>query len=146
MDRPKYGRAHCARGMFYFDPNHGLFCPGSLSHFSKVLVQSSQHSSADPGDLMANTAGILGYGVPMNGLRNESLLDLVREQPNFDMIQSICIEDGRPSRYLTDLSIRFALCGKRLRDRVYHFYETNPSPDIIVSFQGFPLLCSIPRL
>lgn len=104
-------------------------------------MQSSQHSAADPVDLMAHTVGMLGYGVPTYGLRNESLLNLVREQPNFDMIHSICIEGDKPSCYLTDLSIRFDLCSKRLRDRVYHFYETNPSPDIIVGF-SYHLLAS----
>lgn len=93
---------------------------------------------------MAHTIGFLGYGVPTNGLRNESLLNLVREQPNFGMIKSICIEDDKPSRYLVDLSNRFALCSKSICDRVYHFYETNPSPDIIVSGSScnlLPLFC-----
>ncbi|ETS79227.1 hypothetical protein PFICI_09080 [Pestalotiopsis fici W106-1] len=96
----------------------------------EVLVQAHKHRShGSSGNLSDQTIGFLGYGVPMNGLRNESLLNAVRKQPNFEMIRSICLDEGdRPSRYLEDLATRFALCNERLS--VHHFYETNPSPDI----------------
>lgn len=95
----------------------------------EVLVQALQHrSQRNSGNLSDQTIGFLGYGVPINGLRNESLLNAVKKQPNFELIRSICLEGNRPSRYLKDLATRFALCNERIS--VHHFYETNPSPDI----------------
>lgn len=104
----------------------------------EVLIQSQKHHSTDTGNLLVHSAGFLGYGVPMSGLRSESLLNLVREQPNFEMVKSICITDNRPSQYLIDLTSRFALCSQKLQVR--YFYETNPSPDLHVSCPGFPPL------
>lgn len=67
----------------------------------------------------------------MKGLQNESLLNAVKKQPNFELIRSICLEGDRPSHYLEDLANRFALCKERLS--IYQFYETNPSQDVWVS-------------
>ncbi|KAI0469768.1 hypothetical protein GGR56DRAFT_668423 [Xylariaceae sp. FL0804] len=94
----------------------------------EVLIQSAHHRN--PGDvssLLERSKGFLGYGVPMNGLRNDSLLNFVKGQPNFEMIKSICLEDGRPSPYLKGLADRFDLCSKGLE--VHHFCETNLSAD-----------------
>ncbi|KAI1106793.1 hypothetical protein F4804DRAFT_299830 [Jackrogersella minutella] len=94
------------------------------------LSRSRQHRSFGlPTKLLTCSIGFLGYGIPINGLKNESLLDVVEGQPNFDMIKSICIEDSRPSRYLNDLASRFSLCKERLS--VHYFYEANPSSDLV---------------
>jgi hypothetical protein len=99
----------------------------------KLLVQANRYKSPNSsGTLSSRTIGFLGYGVPINGLKNETLLNAVKSQPNFEMIRSICLDaDGRPSRYLVDLANRFALCNERMT--IHHFYETNPSSDIWVS-------------
>ncbi|OTA54878.1 hypothetical protein K449DRAFT_190401 [Hypoxylon sp. EC38] len=96
----------------------------------EVLSQSRQHRSFNlPGNLLTCSLGFLGYGVPTNGLKNDSLLEVVRGQPNFEMIKSICIEDNRASHYLNDLAKRFPLCEDSLS--IYYFYETNPSDDLL---------------
>ncbi|KAI1388245.1 uncharacterized protein F4822DRAFT_239729 [Hypoxylon trugodes] len=95
----------------------------------KVLTQSHQQKPPTTGNLWHCSRGFLGYGVPINGLKNETLLNIAQGQPNFEMIKSICIENGRPSRYLNDLAHRFALCSDKME--VYYFHETNPSADLV---------------
>ncbi|KAI2473479.1 hypothetical protein F4781DRAFT_419537 [Annulohypoxylon bovei var. microspora] len=98
----------------------------------QILSQEREQKSFPRScNLLSSSIGFLGYGVPMNGLKNESLLNLVRGQHNFEMIQSICIENNRPTKYLHNLATRFSLCQDMLS--VYYFHETNPSDDRIDS-------------
>ncbi|RYP03342.1 hypothetical protein DL765_010533 [Monosporascus sp. GIB2] len=107
-------------------------CKNFITNFrklTKALIQSHQYKSDGfPVNLLAQTIGFLGYGVPKKGLKNDSLLNAVREQPNFQMIKSICLENDKPSRYLEELANRFALCNENIN--AHYFYETNPSPDL----------------
>lgn len=88
--------------------------------------------------LLALSQGLIGYGVPVDGLKNKSLLEAVRDQGNLGMVESISLkEDGTPSDYLRDLAKRFALCSAQLE--ICYFYETKQSVDKRVSYSLYPV-------
>lgn len=81
-------------------------------------------------NLLDNSKGLLGYGVPMSGLRNDSLLKAVEGHSNHQMIKSISLNGNKPSDYLIELAERFKECSTELpRSRIYYFYETKTSID-----------------
>ncbi|KAK8133347.1 hypothetical protein PG984_005359 [Apiospora sp. TS-2023a] len=98
-----------------------------------VLSHDRRHTSPES-NLLPYSIGFIGYGVPLNGMRNESLLKLVRNHPNYDMIRHICIESGHASPYLRSLASRFRLCNQDVD--TYYFFETELSADIIVRNTG----------
>ncbi|KAA8571420.1 hypothetical protein EYC84_001423 [Monilinia fructicola] len=59
--------------------------------------------------------GLVGFGIPIAGLNNPSLIEAVKSQPNKVLISQLCrdSDNGTPSRYLIDLKHRFEGCCKR---------------------------------
>ncbi|KAI0900539.1 hypothetical protein F4806DRAFT_159869 [Annulohypoxylon nitens] len=90
-----------------------------------LIVQEPVDS---PQNLWTSSIGFLSFGVPSNGLKNESLLEYVRGKPNFELVNSISTKDGKPSDYLEKLAYRFSRCKNR-KLRIHDFLESNPSYD-----------------
>ncbi|KAI0163841.1 hypothetical protein GGR57DRAFT_497931 [Xylariaceae sp. FL1272] len=97
-------------------------------------------------DLSEICVGLLFFGVPNHGLRNEQLLSLVDGQPNKPLIRSLVVDkDTEPSEFLDRLSRDFAKCCK---DQYYivSFYERKKSrvveiqPDGTLDRTGAPVL------
>lgn len=97
----------------------------------QVLAGKKPNSTEEKHSLIKVSVGLLGYGIPMHGLRNEALRSAVRGQPNAELIQDICIgEDGEPSEYLRGLADRFGHVSNSLE--LVYFYETNPTRNRLV--------------
>lgn len=76
--------------------------------------------------------GLLFFGVPNHGLRNEQLLSLVNGQPNAALIRDLLVDqDTEPSTFLKRISSQFAESCKG-QYPVISFYELKPSPIIQV--------------
>ncbi|RAL65479.1 hypothetical protein DID88_001045 [Monilinia fructigena] len=58
--------------------------------------------------------GLIGFGIPIAGLNNPSLIEAVKSQPNKVLISQLCrdSDNGTPSKYLVDLKHRFEGCCK----------------------------------
>ncbi|KAJ2985996.1 hypothetical protein NUW58_g5244 [Xylaria curta] len=81
-------------------------------------------------DLSKTCTGLLFFGVPNHGLRNDQLSSLVKGQPNGSLIRDLLVDrDTEPSTFLKRISGEFA---ESCRDRylVVSFYELKPSPII----------------
>ncbi|KAI0125986.1 hypothetical protein BJ170DRAFT_633363 [Xylariales sp. AK1849] len=74
--------------------------------------------------------GLLFFGVPNLGLRNEQLLGIVKGQPDEALIRDLKVDqDSEPSSFLERISSQFAECCKG-RFRVISFYELKHSPTV----------------
>ncbi|KAI1157435.1 hypothetical protein F5B18DRAFT_180543 [Nemania serpens] len=81
-------------------------------------------------DLSETCVGLLFFGVPNHGLRNEQLLSLVNGQPNAALIRDLLVDqDTEPSTFLKRISSQFAESCKG-QYPVISFYELKPSPII----------------
>jgi len=66
--------------------------------------------------------GLVGFGIPIGGLNNPTLLAVTQNQPNAMFIRQISqLEVGEPSEYLKGLKVRFEEC----------FKNRDPPPDIL---------------
>ncbi|KAH8758171.1 hypothetical protein F5882DRAFT_417648 [Hyaloscypha sp. PMI_1271] len=85
---------------------------------------------ADPEATMIfdSWCGLVGFGIPIAGLNNPTLLAAVQGQPNQTLMNQLCAnEEGEPSEYLQGLRARFEQCRlRRSRDyapRILYFWE-----------------------
>ncbi|TEY36167.1 hypothetical protein BOTCAL_0563g00030 [Botryotinia calthae] len=76
-------------------------------------------------DIFDSWHGLVGFGIPIAGLHNPSLIEAVKSQPNKVLINQLCLdrENGTPSPYLVDLKRRFEDCCKRERRPSSHAPE-----------------------
>lgn len=96
-----------------------------LTYLVKALSRTGEPN------LIKVSVGLLGYGVPIHGLKNEALRHAVEKQPNRNLIQDLCIgEDEKPSDYLKNLADQFGLFSNNLK--LVYFYETNPTGNRLV--------------
>lgn len=80
--------------------------------------------------------GLVFFGVPNYGLRNEQLQTIVEGQPNEALIRDLVVDDdSEPSRFLKRISEQFAesLGG---HCPMVCFYETRRSPTVEVSVRS----------
>ncbi|TGO63853.1 hypothetical protein BCON_0010g00180 [Botryotinia convoluta] len=105
-----------------------------------LIVQESLLKAADSRDPYEREIfdfwhGLVGFGIPIAGLNNPSLIEAVKSQPNKVLIGQLCRdrENGTPSAYLIDLKHRFESCCK-LKERssshapeVLYFWERHYS-------------------
>jgi hypothetical protein len=89
----------------------------------------NEQSKADAELIFNSWYGLVGFGNPMAGLNNPSLLTAVRNQPNQALIQEICVdENGEASDYLKSLKTRFETCRQRRsaqwQPRITYFWES----------------------
>ncbi|TGO67667.1 hypothetical protein BOTNAR_0037g00030 [Botryotinia narcissicola] len=85
-----------------------------------LIVQESLLRAADSRDPYEREIfdfwhGLVGFGIPIAGLNNPSLIEAVKSQPNKVLIGQLCRdrENGTPSAYLIELKHRFESCCKR---------------------------------
>lgn len=84
-------------------------------------------------DLSKACFGMLLFGVPNLGLRNDQLMTLVRGQPNESLIRDLLVDnDSEPSTFLKRLADQFSIYYKG-HYRVVTFFERMLSPTLKVS-------------
>lgn len=101
----------------------------------QALVRAIKSRDSDPAylRLCEMTHGILFFGVPHLGLRNETLTDFVKGQPNRALVESLVVnQDSEPSSYLARITEDF---GRYFygQNNVVSFYERAYSPTPVVS-------------
>ncbi|ORY70348.1 uncharacterized protein BCR38DRAFT_471661 [Pseudomassariella vexata] len=80
--------------------------------------------------------GLLFFGVPNHGLRNEKLSSIISGQPNQALINSLVVDnESEPSPFLRRLSADFARCFKG-QQRVISFYERKLSTTVEMHLDG----------
>ncbi|ESZ90971.1 hypothetical protein SBOR_8634 [Sclerotinia borealis F-4128] len=102
-----------------------------------LIVQESLLRAADSHDqyereIFDSWHGLVGFGIPIAGLNNPSLIEAVKQQPNEVLISQLCRENGTPSNYLIELKNRFEGCCKRKERSSYapevlYFWEKHYS-------------------
>ncbi|VUC37866.1 unnamed protein product [Clonostachys rosea] len=102
---------------------------GGLLIKEALLLCRRKFGETDP-SISRATYGILFFGVPNHGLRNEQLRTLVDGQPNKAFINDLLVDDdSEASNFLKRLTAQFAESFKGY----YHiitFYERLPSPTL----------------
>jgi hypothetical protein len=71
-----------------------------------------------------STCGVLFFGVPNHGLRQDFFIPMVKEQPNELLIRNLSPE----SDYLSQLHRNFCSTFDFPDSKIISFYETNVSP------------------
>ncbi|KAI1839800.1 hypothetical protein JX266_013987, partial [Neoarthrinium moseri] len=99
----------------------------------EALIHASKHRRHT---LSQTCCGLLFFGVPNLGLRNEQLLSLVRGQPNESLVRDLLVDqDTEPSAFLRRVSSHFAESCKG-RYPVISFYELRRSPTVERQIDG----------
>ncbi|KAI1330215.1 hypothetical protein F5Y16DRAFT_31561 [Xylariaceae sp. FL0255] len=104
----------------------------------EALVHASRSPASSPTQrLLSQTCcGLLFFGVPQLGLRNEKLVSLVEGQPNQALIHALVVdEESEPSDFLGRMSDDFARCFQG-RLRVVSFYERKLSATVEMQPDG----------
>lgn len=105
-----------------------------MANSLKALVHASR-SPATPAHRLLSQAccGLLFFGVPQLGLRNEKLASVVKGMPNENLIRALVVDDeSEPSAFLSRISDDFARCFQD-RLRVVSFYEGRRSATVDVN-------------
>ncbi|CAD6445347.1 9c06afb1-543f-4728-b364-646f092bdf2d [Sclerotinia trifoliorum] len=96
----------------------------------QALLQAGNSCDQNELGILRYWHGLVGFGIPIAGLDNPSLMKTVKAQPNKDLIRQICLdEDGTPSHYLRNLKKQFEECCKEKGRYTYapeltYFWET----------------------
>ncbi|KLU88157.1 hypothetical protein MAPG_07144 [Magnaporthiopsis poae ATCC 64411] len=94
----------------------------------EALVRTRNISNDAYSDLSKACFGMLLFGVPNLGLRNDQLMTLVRGQPNEALIHDLLVDNNsEPSTFLKRLADQFSICCKG-HYRVVTFFECMLSP------------------
>ncbi|CVK92445.1 uncharacterized protein FMAN_07341 [Fusarium mangiferae] len=102
----------------------------------EALVRARRSPNDTSHDLSKATYGLLFFGVPNLGLRNNQLETLVHGQPNQALIHDLLVDDdSEPSNYLKRLADEFS---ERCKDqyRVVSFFERRHSPTLKLNEVG----------
>ncbi|KAM3524619.1 hypothetical protein MY4038_007640 [Beauveria bassiana] len=92
----------------------------------EALIRACKHHNNRDSDLSKASFGMLFFGVPNLGLRNDQLETFVRGQPNADLIHDLVVNsDSEPSTFLKRQAREFSEGCKCYR--VVTFYERNHS-------------------
>lgn len=104
---------------------------------SQALVHAYKTQKRNPENLKIYKAccGLLFFGVPNYGLRNEQLETIVEGQPNQALIRALVVDnDSEPSAFLKRIADQFSECFKRQCSlRVVSLYERRKSSTVQVS-------------
>uniref|UniRef100_A0A8H7NAA2 NACHT domain-containing protein n=1 Tax=Bionectria ochroleuca TaxID=29856 RepID=A0A8H7NAA2_BIOOC len=102
----------------------------------EALVRARRRCS-DANSILSNASyGILFFGVPNLGLRNDQLRTLVRGQPNEALIHDLLVDkDSEPSTFMKRLADQFSETCKG-QYRVVTFFERVLSPALEVDQDG----------
>ncbi|KAL8907863.1 MAG: hypothetical protein Q9171_005688 [Xanthocarpia ochracea] len=104
----------------------------------KEALVHARNRSADPQnlDLCKACYGLLFFGVPNHGLRNEQLKSIVQGQPNEALIRDLTVDDdSEPSAFLKRISNQFSECCKG-QYKVIAFFERQRSPTVQLQQDG----------
>ena len=110
-----------------------------MTNFLKALIHASRSAASPAHRLLPKTCrGLLFFGVPQLGLRNEKLISVVKGRPNENLIRALVVNDeSEPSSFLRRMSDDFAHSFQG-QLRVVCFYEGRRSATVEVHFhQGF---------
>ncbi|KAJ4181106.1 hypothetical protein NW759_017203 [Fusarium solani] len=101
-----------------------------------ALVRARRRPSDANSDLSKASYGLLFFGVPNLGLRNDQLKTLVRGQPNEALIHDLLVDnDSEPSAFLKRLADQFSESCKG-HYRVVTFFERMLSPTLELDKSG----------
>ncbi|KAH7129663.1 ankyrin repeat-containing protein, partial [Dactylonectria estremocensis] len=102
----------------------------------EALVRARRRRSNANSDLSKASYGLLFFGVPNLGLRNNQLRTLVRGQPNEALIHDLLVDsDSEPSTFLKRLADQFSESCKG-HYRVVTFFERRLSPTLELDQDG----------
>ncbi|KAI1825244.1 hypothetical protein F4861DRAFT_538149 [Xylaria intraflava] len=103
----------------------------------EALLQARDKSGDNQhAELFEACSGLLFFGVPNLGLRNEPLQSIVKGQPNEQLINYLVVDgDSEPSPLLKKVSNDFAKCCEG-RYPVISFYERKHSPTVQIGPDG----------
>ncbi|KAH9903854.1 vegetative incompatibility protein HET-E-1 [Xylariomycetidae sp. FL2044] len=103
----------------------------------EALLYARKKSSMQANlELTRACCGLLFFGVPNLGLRNEQLQSLVHGRPNEKLIQALIVDrDSEPSDYLARISDDFSKQCKG-EYQVVSFFETKYSPTVLMQADG----------
>ncbi|RBA17497.1 hypothetical protein FPRO05_11212 [Fusarium proliferatum] len=102
----------------------------------EALVRARRRCSNANSDLSKASYGLLFFGVPNLGLRNDQLRTLVRGQPNEALIHDLLVDsDSEPSAFLKRLADQFSESCKG-HYKVVTFFERRLSPTLELSQDG----------
>ncbi|KAK2681977.1 Alpha/beta hydrolase fold-1 [Fusarium oxysporum f. sp. vasinfectum] len=102
----------------------------------EALVGARRRRSNANSDLSKASYGLLFFGVPNLGLRNDQLRTLVRGQPNEALIHDLLVDsDSEPSTFLKRLADQFSESCKG-HYRVVTFFERTLSPTLELDQDG----------
>ena len=86
-----------------------------------------------------STHGLIFFGVPNLGLRNEQLLAIVGDQTNERLIRDLVVDgDSEPSAYLDEITQKFVetckvMEAQRSKFEIISYYERKTSSTVEVS-------------
>ncbi|KZL75278.1 ankyrin repeat-containing protein [Colletotrichum tofieldiae] len=102
----------------------------------EALVRAHRKPNDASSQFLQTCYGLIFFGVPNLGLRNEQLITLVRGQPNEPLVNDLLVDDdSEPSAFLKRLGDQFSeLCEGHCR--VVNFYECRLSPTIQLTQSG----------
>ncbi|KAL8365058.1 hypothetical protein RB595_004057 [Gaeumannomyces hyphopodioides] len=96
----------------------------------EALVRARNRSNNAYSNLSKACFGMLFFGVPNLGLRNDQLMALVRGQPNESLIRDLLVDsDSEPSTFLKRVADGFSISCKG-HYRVVTFFERKLSPTL----------------
>lgn len=97
-----------------------------------MLVRARKGHSVANTDLSKASYGLVFFGVPNLGLRNDQLRTLVRGQPNEALIHDLLVDsDSEPSTFMQRLADQFSESCKG-HYRVLTFFERAYTPTLEV--------------
>ncbi|KAJ6102456.1 hypothetical protein N7486_004883 [Penicillium sp. IBT 16267x] len=101
-----------------------------------LLIRARRRRSTADSDLSQACFGLLFFGVPNLGLRNEQLRTLVQGQPNKALVDDLLVDnDSEPSTFLKRLADQFSESCKGYY-RVVTFFERTLSPTLELAQDG----------
>ncbi|KAJ5894279.1 hypothetical protein N7495_005970 [Penicillium taxi] len=102
----------------------------------ELLIRARRRKSTANSDLSQACFGLLFFGVPNLGLRNEQLRTLVQGQPNKALIDNLLVDnDSEPSTFLKRLADQFSESCKDYY-HVVTFFERTLSPTLELAQDG----------
>ena len=104
-------------------------CTQALSIASESMPPGSENER-----LFRACYGLVFFGVPNNGLRNEQLRAMVHRQPSQKLVDDLVVDsDFEASPLLRALASRFSRCCAKQDFSILSFYERESSHTIAVS-------------
>ncbi|KAM3072526.1 hypothetical protein ACMFMG_009322 [Clarireedia jacksonii] len=99
----------------------------------EALLKAQNSLDHHEGEVFRSWHGLVGFGIPIGGLCNPSLLEAVKDQPNKVLIKQLCLDElGTPSDYLKQLKVNFEKCCEEKKNLSYapeilYFWERHYS-------------------